>query len=243
MKRKLTDMTKRSIMLTVLFTTLSLICLCFFIPLSVASSSLTVEVRNQYTDGPISGAMVSISGPVSKSGVTGEDGRAVFSDLPYGTYDLVVSVEDFPNTHSHTIEVNGDTTTYVLFGFTKAYFTYSPVQALVNEAIIFNASSSTSSADITEFKWDFGDGTTATGATPTHVYNQEGSYAVVMTINSSVGTSTYTQQLNVAEPVINQIFWPWILLLIPLILIPLIWLLLARRRYSVVIKARVPTNP
>ena len=236
-------MPKRYFVLAVLVFSVILVCACFFVPLCSAASSLTVEVRNEYTDGPISGATVSLSGPVSKSGVTGENGRAIFADLPSGTYNLVVSVQDFPNTASHTIEVNGDTTTYVLFGFTKAYFTYSPVQPVLNEAVIFNGSSSTSSADIVEFKWNFGDGTTATGASPAHVYTEAGAYTVLLTITSAVGTSTYTQQLNVAEPAIIQLFWPWILLLIPLILIPLLWLLLARRRYSVVIKARVPTNP
>lgn len=236
-------MPKPSFALTVLVFSVILVCACFLVPLCSAASSLTVEVRNEYTDGPISGATVSLSGPVSKSEVTGENGRAVFVDLPSGTYALVVSVQDFPNTASHTIEVNGDTTTYVLFGFTKAYFTYSPIQPVINEVVVFNGSSSTSSADITEFKWDFGDGTTATGASPAHVYNEAGAYTVLLTITSAVGTSTYTQQINVAEPVIIQLFWPWILLLIPLILIPLLWLLLARRRYNVVIKARVPTNP
>ena len=227
----------------ILFLLLSLAVSSFFIPQCQAAYSLTVEVRNEFTDGPISAATVTLTGPVTMSGVTDSSGRAVFGDLPSGRYDLVVSVQDFPNLASHKIEVNGDTTTYVLFGFTKAYFTYSPVQPVVNEEVIFDGTLSTSSADIIEFKWDFGDGKTASGSISSHVYSQTGSYTVLLTVNSPVGTSTYTQQITVAKTALNLPFWPWILLLIPLILIPLLWLLLARRRYSVVIKARVPTNP
>lgn len=226
----------------VLFLLLCLAASSFFIPQCQAAYTLTVEVRNEFNDGPISDATVMLTGPVTMSGVTDSNGRAVFGDLPFGRYDLVVSVQDFPNSASHKITVNADTTTYVLFGFTKAYFTYSPVQPVVDEEVVFDGTLSTSSADIIEFKWDFGDGKTASGAISSHAYAEAGSYTVLLTVTSAVGTSTYAQQIAVAKPALNLPFWPWILLLIPLILIPLIWLLFMRRRYCVVIKTRVPIN-
>ena len=42
----------------------------------------------------------------------------------------------------------------------------------------------------TSWVWDFGDGATSTEQNPTHVYQQEGSYDVTLTVSNSYGTDT-----------------------------------------------------
>ncbi len=62
----------------------------------------------------------------------------------------------------------------------------------VRESIFFNASASYSSnGNLTSYKWDFGDGSTATLGVPTvsHTYTKEGVYTVVLNVTDSYGLS------------------------------------------------------
>jgi PKD repeat protein len=55
-------------------------------------------------------------------------------------------------------------------------------------SIAFNASSSQDpDGDALTFHWNFGDGTTATGPTPTHTYAATGDYHVVLTVTDTAG--------------------------------------------------------
>ena len=58
------------------------------------------------------------------------------------------------------------------------------------------------------FVWDFGDGTTARVASPTHWYETAGTYEVTLTATNDCGTDTYTETITVAPtaaaPEINK---------------------------------------
>jgi PKD repeat protein len=55
-------------------------------------------------------------------------------------------------------------------------------------AVVLNGTgSSDPDADAITYAWTFGDGTTGTGATPSHVYADNGSYAVSLTVTDSKG--------------------------------------------------------
>ncbi len=204
-------------------------------------SSLTVEVRKEFTTEPVSGVIVSIYGTVIGSEITQTDGRAIFSNLPSGVYDISVSMDDF-STESQKIEVYGNTTIFVPFKFTKAYFAFVPLQPVVDQEVVFNGSLSDSSADITEYNWNFGDGEAGSGVVLSHVYSEAGSYTVVLNVTSAVGTSTYTQQITVANTAVNLPFWPWIVITLLLVLVLLILLPFLRRRYKIIKKEFLPTN-
>jgi parallel beta-helix repeat protein len=45
----------------------------------------------------------------------------------------------------------------------------------------------------TEWKWDFGDGTTSTTRNPTHTYSTAGKYAVILTVRNGAVTNTLTK--------------------------------------------------
>jgi len=79
-----------------------------------------------------------------------------------------------------------------------AAFTYSPVPAIENTPVTFNASASTPNGGyITDFTWDFGDGNITATADPvmTHVYALYGTYNVTLTVQDSEGLTGSTWQL------------------------------------------------
>ncbi|MEO8361040.1 MAG: ELWxxDGT repeat protein [Vicinamibacteria bacterium] len=57
-------------------------------------------------------------------------------------------------------------------------------------AIAFNGSaSSDADGDTLSYLWNFGDGTTGTGATPSHLYATVGAFTVTLTVNDGIATS------------------------------------------------------
>ena len=80
-----------------------------------------------------------------------------------------------------------------------ASFTYSPENPIVNQTITFNASPSYDpDGFITNYKWDFGDGTNATGKIVTHSYSANGTYEVTLIVTDNNGTKdTATQNISV----------------------------------------------
>ena len=83
-----------------------------------------------------------------------------------------------------------------------ASFTYSPLNAAVNETITFNASNSTDpDGFITHYEWDFGDGkiTNTTEEIITHLYSSAGNYTVSLTVTDNDGAKdTTTIELTLA---------------------------------------------
>jgi PKD repeat protein len=66
--------------------------------------------------------------------------------------------------------------------------------------------SSDSDGSVTGYAWDFGDGATATGATPAHSFAAAGTYPVRLTVTDDQGaTGTITQQVTVLAPNIAPI--------------------------------------
>jgi len=61
----------------------------------------------------------------------------------------------------------------------------------------FDAGGSTDDFGIWKYAWDFGDGATATGATPTHIYTAPGTYTVSLTVTDN-GRQTTTSSTLIA---------------------------------------------
>ena len=90
-------------------------------------------------------------------------------------------------------------------GGATASFTFSPTNPAPGDAVQFNGSPSTAAggATITQYAWDFGDGTTETKTEPTtsHAYGVARTYVVRLTVTDSAGrTGTTTQNVAVTEP-------------------------------------------
>ena len=62
----------------------------------------------------------------------------------------------------------------------------SPTDPHTGDTVYFNASSSTIT-DVSSYHWDFGDGSTGSGVTPTHAYSAERTFTVSLTVTNSRG--------------------------------------------------------
>lgn len=84
-------------------------------------------------------------------------------------------------------------------GSLNATFTFSPSLPQAGEQITFDASQSTGS--ISQYSWDFGDGTSGAGETTTHTYDAQGDYLVKLTITGQSGAQTSTtEEVLVSAP-------------------------------------------
>ena len=73
-----------------------------------------------------------------------------------------------------------------------------PYTGTAGQPISFNGSASTGS--ITSYVWTFGDGGSASGATPTHTYTSAGSYTAVLTVMGPGGQSSDSAFVTVGQP-------------------------------------------
>ncbi|MBL0911657.1 MAG: PKD domain-containing protein [Bacteroidia bacterium] len=76
-----------------------------------------------------------------------------------------------------------------------------PVQACVNEQVLYNDGSSVNNANITNWDWDFGDGNGDAVASPVHGYAAAGTYTVELIVTDNNGCADTTSQ---TIPVFNN---------------------------------------
>ena len=118
-----------------------------------------------------------------------------------GAYNVTLTVtDDAGNTATTTQAVAIGTSSP---GGLAAAFTFSPTSPLEDTAVNFNATTSTSADPITNYKWDFGDGGSASTAlkTVSHTFTNPGTYVVTLTIRDSKGrTATTTQNVAITAP-------------------------------------------
>jgi hypothetical protein len=78
----------------------------------------------------------------------------------------------------------------------------APATATAGQSASFSATATDVWSAVTSYAWSFGDGATASGASPTHTYATPGTYPVSLTVTDAVGNSTTrTATTTVAAPV------------------------------------------
>ena len=73
-------------------------------------------------------------------------------------------------------------------GFTPG-FTFSPANPASGEPVKFTALSTVSLQRVSNYLWEFGDGSRGSGRTPTHTYTKAGTYHVVAVLFSGIGSA------------------------------------------------------
>lgn len=124
-----------------------------------------------------------------------------------GTYTVTLTATSTggSSTISHDVTV---TPCAVVHNAPVAAFDYSPASPQAGDSVQFDASASTpgtwndgcaaSGTDPTTYTWDFGDGSTGSGVTPTHAYAAAGTYQAVLTVTSDSGSPTASKAVTVA---------------------------------------------
>jgi PKD repeat protein len=108
-----------------------------------------------------------------------------------GEYTVVLTVTDDAGNKGTTSK-----TVSVASGALTAAFTYLPASPVRGATVYFNGSSSSSSSGIASYAWTFGDGQTATGATPAITFacaaglpTDSRTFVVSLTVKDAVGAS------------------------------------------------------
>ena len=96
-----------------------------------------------------------------------------------GTYNVILTT----TTSAGCADTFNDTITVEDL---DASFTVSPNPVCVLSQVNFNNTSAVT-ATTASYLWSFGDGVTATAASPTHTYNTAGSYTAVLTVTTGAG--------------------------------------------------------
>ncbi len=108
----------------------------------------------------------------------------------YGTYTVTVTVVDsYGNlsTASDALAIHGP--------LTAAFTASSPVVAVGAPVSFDGSTSSQPGGSISSYSWDFGDGTSSTGAGTSHAYAVPGIYTARLTVNDASGGSASASQV------------------------------------------------
>ena len=68
-------------------------------------------------------------------------------------------------------------------------FTFGPKHASAGHAVSFSALGTVSAQPVITYLWEFGDGTTGSGQSPTHAYSRPGRYTVKLVMFSGTGSA------------------------------------------------------
>lgn len=152
----------------------------------------------------IDGESFSVGTPVTfDSGATvtvAADGSCRYD--PDGQYDGLSGGDSVIETFTYTVaDTDGDTAqgtvTVTVTGVEDPPTARAGPNRTITVAtpLTLNGSASTDDSSIDAYEWDFGDGTTATGATPTRTFLTPGTYTVTLTVEDAagnLGTDTLT---------------------------------------------------
>ncbi len=77
----------------------------------------------------------------------------------------------------------------------------TPNPALVGDTVTFGVAVTDNNPGTLTFAWDFGDGSSGTGAAPTHVYTADGTFTAVVTVTNKFGKTASGNVAVVVNPV------------------------------------------
>ena len=135
-------------------------------------------------------------------GATSSANPATHAYSTTGSWQVTLTVTD---NHGQSATSQSQTVTVANASVPTANIaTPVPSPAVVGQTVTFNGQGSTAGTgrSIASYAWDFGDGTTGVGATPTHVYNTIGNFTITLTVadnGSPALSNSTTTSLSVSD--------------------------------------------
>lgn len=144
--------------------------------------SVSADVNNDAAASAVIDVQLTVDGTARASRLARVD--AASSQMV--TFDLTAQ-----DLGSHEIEVAGVSAgTLTVFEATAPIANAGDDRSVkVGQTIQFDGSESSDNVGIVDYAWDFGDGTTATGATASHAYQTAGTYEVTLTVRDEAGNA------------------------------------------------------
>lgn len=113
-----------------------------------------------------------------------------------GKHTITIGAIANPVRNNHYCYVMIDNiSAYCVWEEPTAYFTASPTTG--NAPLTVSFTNTTSGNPTPTYLWDFGDGTTSTTKSPSHVYTKSGQYIVSLVTINILGSSQYTRTIYV----------------------------------------------
>ncbi len=128
----------------------------------------------------------------------GDGGTGTSADPPAhtyavpGTYAAIVTVMDSQGSVKTSAPV-----TVRVYSPVMARATVQPSRARVGQAVSFHVSASGGDGYFPTFTWAFGDGSSGSGANPTHAYSAPGTYTARATVYDGAGNSAQSNEVTV----------------------------------------------
>ncbi len=109
-----------------------------------------------------------------------------------GTYDVTLIVSNAAGSDTVTM------TDYVVVGALPNTSFTADVNGFTVQ--FMNTSTNPANSGNMTFEWDFGDGNTSTEENPEHIYDEDGTYEVSLTVTNDCGSKTINGQITVVSP-------------------------------------------
>lgn len=153
-------------------------------PVAVAGTDKIVRLDEEVvfngSDSSDNGYIEKYMWAIEENEYSGEEVVHSFSEV--GTYDVTLTVTDTAgNSDSDTIKITVEDDVHP----TVSVDIYGNLVA--GEEITLDASESSDNVGISSIEWEFGDGSTATGANVTHTYDNAGDYTINVTVTDEAG--------------------------------------------------------
>lgn len=127
------------------------------------------------------------------NGATSTEQSPSASYTAAGTYKVTLTVKNAAGVAS-TAEK-----TVTVWEKPKPDFTASPARGCIPFNVTFTDKSDPVNGTISTYSWDFGDGTTGSGSSPVHTYNNVLSPTVILTVTNSNGCTASKQISNIVD--------------------------------------------
>jgi endoglucanase len=179
-------------------------------PVTVGYPTLTAAITQNTPVNPDTGVTVSLaglagggSGSYTYAWTFGDTTTSSGASVSHaystkGTYTVTLTVTD---TVSNQSVQATPATVYVYAPLVASIGTLNPATPRVNQIATFSGAGGGGKAAYTAFTWDFGDGSTGSGASVTHTFKKMGPFTVKLTVTDSRGKTASATKTVTTTPI------------------------------------------